>query len=419
MNLVPTVLGQTSFSSLTYGLFCTLHFFEFAIWGAWYVVLANFLDARGFSRKQIGRIYGAIPVGSIISPIFVGAIADKYFSTQNVIGVLHLVGAVFLFAMARTTTPRMFYGLALLYALTFAPTLALVNSIVFANVPDAEQYFPMIRVFGTVGWIAAGLSHTLILPRNEPVSERPILLASGLSLALGIFAFFLPDTPPGGGGLFKFEDVIGLIREMPAFLAVSLVIAMAMACYFAFAPLYVEKSGRVAPRNVGPLLTIGQWIEIPFMLSLPFFLKNLGMDVVLALGVGAWALRFALFSSSGAIPIIVLGIALHGICFDFFFAAGFIHVDAQASDAIRNSAQTLYAMLVYGVGMLAGTEIAGWWNERCTLRQPGSEHDEPRTNWRKFWLAPCVVVSLSLVLLLVSQQVRPQAAAPETQQQIK
>src|SRR6056297_1605174 len=181
--------------------FCLLHFLEFAIWGAWFVVLGNLLNARGFARKGIGRIYGTMPIGSMISPLIIGPLADKVFNTEILIGVSHLIGGVLLFMMARARNARPFYWLAFLYALAFAPTLGLVNSIVFSHDQDifngaAGEGFPWIRVFGTLGWIAAGLSHALILKKDEPVNEKPLLLACGLSLILGVFAFSLPATPP-------------------------------------------------------------------------------------------------------------------------------------------------------------------------------------------------------------------------------
>lgn len=460
------VFAQTNFYDLTYARFCALHFLEFAVWGAWYVVLGNFLDARGFSRKDIGRIYGTMAVGAIISPVFVGAVADRYLSTQLVIGGLHLVGAALLLAMSRLRNARPFYWTALVYSLAYSPTLALVNSIVFANIPDgveAESYFPLIRVFGTVGWILAGLSLKLLLRPNEPVNERPLLLAACLSAVLGCYAFSLPDTPPafpaavaravdvgtltqdvadkllqvgdvqraiadgvltaeqatGIPKQFEFADVFGLIGQLPVFLLVSLVVSMAMGFYFAFGALFLEKNTNVAPQNVGPIMTLGQIVEIAFMLSLPWFLAKLGMPMVLGLGVAAWALRFGFFAV-GTLPLVVAGIALHGICFDFFFAAGFIHVDAQASETIRNSAQTLYGMLVYGIGLYLGNEIAGWLNQYCTIESTteGKSELARHTDWRKFWAIPCVVVTISLVLMIAAQQVRrspdpPIPAIPE------
>ncbi len=187
----------------THWQFCLLHFLEFAIWGAWIVVLGNLLNARGFSRKEIGRIYGTMPIGSMISPLIIGPLADKVFNTEILIGVSHLIGAVLLFMMARAKNPRPFYWCAFLYALAYAPTLGLVNSIVFSHDEDifggaAGEGFPWIRVFGTLGWIVAGLSHAFILKKDEPVNEKPLLLACGLSVILGLFAFTLPATPPAG-----------------------------------------------------------------------------------------------------------------------------------------------------------------------------------------------------------------------------
>jgi hypothetical protein len=281
------------------------------------------------------------------------------------------------------------------------------------------------------------------------VSERPLLLAAWLSVVLGFYSFSLPATPPAfpaavanaveqgaltrdvadrllqlgdvqqaiNDGLltaeqatgipkqFEFADVFGLVSVLPVFLIVSLVISMAMGFYFAFGALFLEKNARVEPQNVGPIMTLGQIVEIVFMLSLPWFLREWGMPIVLALGVTAWAVRFAFFSI-GSLWLVVAGIALHGICFDFFFAAGFIHVDAQASEAIRNSAQTLYGMLVYGVGLYLGNEIAGWLNQHCTVETiPEGETEVVRqTDWRKFWAIPCAVVTAALLLLIASSR---------------
>jgi nucleoside transporter len=402
--------------------FCLLHFLEFAIWGAWYVVLGNFLSARGFARTDIGRIYSTMAVGAIISPLFVGAIADRYFNTEIVIGILHLVGAVLLLMMSRTRSPRPFYWVTLLYALAYSPTLSLVNSIVFAHNDDlfggrAGSYFPWIRVFGTIGWIAAGLSHKLLLPPGKPVSERPILLASFLSVLLGVFAFQLPATVPVAAGgealgfgaavqraLQPFQDTAGMLAQLPAFFGVSLIIAMAMAVYFAFAALFLEKSG-VKPNNVGPVMTLGQAIEIFFMLSLPWFLgpDNQHIRTVLIVGILAWAVRFGLFSIGKPMPLLLLGVALHGICFDFFFAAGFIYVAAQAPQGLDASAQALYGVFVYGLGLYIGTEGSGWLNQYFSRTETKPDGEvEIHTNWRMFWLIPCIITTISMIIFIVA-----------------
>jgi nucleoside transporter len=410
----------------THWAFCVLHFLEFAIWGAWYVVLGNFLSARGFSRIEIGRIYGTIPLGSIISPLFIGVLADKYVNTEVMIGVLHLLGGVLLFAMATTSRPRAFYWVCMAYALCFGPTLSLVNSIIFAHNNDlfagkAGNEFFWIRVFGTLGWICAGLSHRFLLTPGKPVNERPIQLAAVLSLALGAFAFFLPATAPSPSA--NWWDALDMLRRLPAFMAVSFIISIAMAVYFAFAALFLEKSG-VKPHNVGPVMTIGQMVEIFFMLTLPLILgkDNERIFMVLVIGVSAWALRFALFAVGKPMALLLLGVALHGICFDFFFATGFTYIAKNAPEGLDASAQSLFGVLVYGLGMYLGTEGSGWLNtffsrgataaERTeafkeTAPHLAEDHPEPEppdlhTNWSAFWTVPCLMVVISLIAFVLS-----------------
>lgn len=414
--------------------FCLLHFLEFGIWGAWFVVLGNILDARGFSRAEIGRIYGTIPIGTMISIIAVGALVDRYLETQHVIAVSHLIGGLLLLVMARTYRPWPFFGLSLAYAIFFAPTLGLVNSIIFAHDDDifggaATEGFPWIRVFGTIGWIIAGLSHALILKKNAPVDSRPIYLAAGLSFVLAAFAVTLPSTPPQGPsetGIGLVEGTLGMISSNPIFFLVTVVAAMAMGLYFAFAALFLEKTG-VPSRTVGPVMTLGQWIEIFFMLMLPTFLgpDNVRMNLVLGIGIFAWALRFVLFAIGRPLALVLAGIAIHGICFDFFFAAGFINADLIAPEDLKATAQGVYGFLVYGLGMYLGSEAAGWLNQACTQRTvddagveaaPAAAGDAvlvadgdeaaiasqtDQTNWRLFWSIPAGVVAVGAVLFVL------------------
>jgi cyanate permease len=432
----------------THWRFCLLHFLEFAVWGAWFVVLGNMLNARGFSRTEIGRIYSTMPIGSMIAPLFMAVLADKYFNTEILIAVSHIVGGILLFMMARTNRAWPFFWMALFYAVLFSPTLSLVNSIVFAHDADifggkAEAGFPWIRVFGTLGWIAAGLSHTLILKKDEPVSARPMVLAGVLSLILGGFAFTLPETAPAGAaangevaaaaaedGATEVAAVdadaaeapaddaaaapaeaagaeqsivsgsIEMLKNNPVFFGVTFVAAMAMGLYFAFAALFVEKSG-ISGRTVGPVMTIGQWIEIFFMLSLPWFLgtDNKNMNFVLMAGISAWAARFLFFAIGKPLALILLGVAIHGICFDFFFAAGFINANSIAPDGLTATAQQLYGFLVYGLGMFLGSIGAGWLNEAFTSHTTDEEgNDVATTRWSLFWLVPAVIVGASAAL---------------------
>jgi MFS family permease len=412
-----------------------MNFLEFAIWGAWFVVLGQYLNALKFSGKQIGSIYATMSLGAIFSPIFIGAVADRYFASEYLMAILHLAGAVLLFAMAYIRTAGPFYWVTLTYALVYSPTLSLSNGVIFANIPDAQRDFPTIRVLGTIGWIAANLFLKVLLKPGEPVNNRPLLLAAVLSVALGAYSFLLPHTPPKGeASPFPFWDALKLFQEtsFAVFFGISFLITIALAFYYSFTSLFLEQKVRVRPGNVGPLMTIGQWMEIFFLVGIPtgiyfgeqlvangislgenlqvttnfglsWFLKTIGMKGVLIMGMAAWGVRYAIFSAAKPFPLVVLGLALHGICFDFFFAAGFIYVEQTADPAIRNSGQALFGTLTYGLGMYLGTEASGWVNQWFTreMVDPVTRQNVKVTDWNKFWLVPCVGVVVSLILFVL------------------
>jgi nucleoside transporter len=383
-----------------------MNFLEFAVWGAWFVVLGQYLNALNFNGKQIGRIYATMALATIFTPIFVGAVADRYFASEYVMAILHLAGAVLLYWMAHIRTPSKFYWVTLVYALLYSPTLPLSNAIIFANIPDATRDFPTIRVLGTIGWIAANLSLYVLLRRGEPVNNRPLLLASGLSAALGIYSFWLPHTPPtNAASIFPAWDALKLLQErsFAVFFGVSFLITIALAFYYGFTSLYLEQKVRVRPGNVGPLMTIGQWMEIIFLLLLPLALEQFGMRAVLITGMAAWATRYFIFSVGLPFALVLLGLALHGICFDFFFAAGFIHVEKTAAADIRSSGQALFGALTYGLGMYLGNEASGWVNYWCTseVLDPVTGNKTRVTNWTRFWLIPAVGALVCLVMFIV------------------
>jgi MFS family permease len=413
-----------------------MNFLEFAIWGAWFVVLGQYLNALKFSGKQIGSIYATMALGSIFSPIFIGAVADRYFDNEYLMAGLHLSGAVLLFAMARIRTPGAFYWTALVYALVYSPTLALSNGVIFAHIPDAQRDFPTIRVLGTIGWIAANLFLRVLLKPGEPVNNRPLMLAAALSAALGIYSFWLPHTPPSGtASPFPFLDALELLKEtsFAVFFGVSFLITIALAFYYSFTSLFMEQRVGVQPGNVPPLMTIGQWMEIFFLVGVPvaiyvgqkeagadvialgenlqiatkyglsWFLENFGIRQVLIIGMAAWVIRYAIFALGRPFPLILLGLALHGICFDFFFAAGFIYVDQTAPAAIRNSGQALFSTLTYGLGMYLGTEASGWVNSWCThdVIDPAKGGTRKVTEWTRFWIVPCAGALACLMLFAV------------------
>jgi nucleoside transporter len=394
-------------------------FLEFAIWGAWYVVLGNYLNVLGFSRKDIGRIYSTMPIGAIIAPMFIGAIADRYFAAEHVMAVSHLIGGCLLLWMARIRTPREFFWVSLAYAIAYSPTLSLVNTIVFRNVPDTNQ-FPELRVLGTIGWIVAGMSLRLLIKPGQPMNNRPILLAAVLSFVLGGLSFALPHTPPtpDASGEIPFLKAMEMFNDRAAaiFFVGSLIIAMAMAIYFAFAALYLEQGVKVKPENVGPVMTIGQWVEIFFLITLSWFIREWGMKVVLLIGMAAWATRFGIFAARPPFPLIAVAVGLHGICFDFFFAAGMIHTQNIAPAGITASAQSLYGVLVYGLGMWLGTEGSGWLNQYFTREtiDPATGQVTRETNWTKFWLVPFIAVTIALVaFLILFQTEESEAPQPE------
>jgi nucleoside transporter len=382
-----------------------MNFLEFAIWGAWYVVLGQYLHALKFSGKQIGSIYATMSLGGIISPMLFGAVADRYVAGQWLLAGLHLAGAGLLWWMAQISTPRKFYWVTMLYALIYGPTISLSAAITFAHIPDGTRDFPTIRVLGTIGWIAANLFLKVLLRPGEPVNNRPILLAAALSAILGVFSFFLPNTPPNPeADAFPFVKALWLFEDpsFAVFFSISFLITLALAFYYSFTSLFLEQRVGVRPGNVGPLMTIGQWMEIVFMLALPWFLAQFGMKAVLITGMAAWGLRYALFALGRPFPLILLGLALHGICYDFFFGAGFIYVDQAAPADVRNSAQALFGTLTYGLGMYLGTEASGRVNQFSTREviDPDTQEKVQRTDWTRFWLIPCVGVLISLVLFV-------------------
>jgi nucleoside transporter len=380
-----------------------MNFLEFAIWGAWFVVLGQYLNALKFSGKQIGSIYGTMALGGIVTPVLFGIAADRFFDSEILMAVLHLAGAALLFWLAQIRTPRQFFWVALAYALVYNPTLSLANAIIFRHNPDSVRDFPTVRVLGTVGWIAANLFLKVLLKPGQPVNNRPILLAAALSIVLGVYSFFLPHTPPqpGGNPLKAFE--LFADPSFAIFYLVSFFITIALAFYYTFTSLFLEQKVGVRSDNVGPLMTIGQWMEIIFLLALSWFLKELGFYWVLGMGMAAWGIRYGIFAKGGPFPLILLGLALHGICFDFFFATGFIYVDQAAAKDIKASGQALFGALTYGLGMYLGNEASGWvyhWRTKETV-DPVTQEKVKVTDWTKFWLVPCVGVLVCLVVFLL------------------
>jgi nucleoside transporter len=390
-------------------------FLEFAVWGSWYVNFYPYLKGKGFADEQAGALMGNFALGAIFSSLFAGYIADRFFASERMMAVLHLVGAGLLYWMAQIQNADdywLLFVVSLMYALLYNPTLTLANAITFRQIPDSTRDFPAIRVLGTLGWIAVGFLVDLLFTREGmlpngkigviPASagNGPLLLAAALSTALGLYCLLLPHTPPmaRSGEAVPFLKALRLFKDpsFAVFFGVSFIITIVLAFYFTCTSDFLEKAAGV--QFTLSVMLIGQVCELIFLPLLPSFLWRLGMKWVLALGMLCWGIRYALFSVGGpdglAFALVIAGVALHGLCFDFFFAAGFIYVDNEAPRDIRASGQALFSFLAYGVGMWLGNLLAG------KLRAMYAD------DWYHFWLVPCIGVLASLTVFVLFFRMR-------------
>jgi nucleoside transporter len=388
-------------------------FLQFFVWGAWFVTLSTYLgQGLGFGGSDIGRAYSTMPWGALVAPFLVGMIADRFFPAEKVLAVLHVLGAVLLWASSTVTTPGAVFWTLLLYALCYNPTLALVNAISFNQMLSPEKQFPAIRVWGTLGWIVAGLIVGFM--KVEPTA-LPLKIAAVCSAVLGLFAFALPHTPPKSlGHKVTVRDVLGLDalgllkdRSFATFVAGSLLICIPLAFYYSFTNLFLNERGVV---NAAGKMTLGQASEVFFMLVMPFFFVRLGVKKMLVVGMLAWAGRYLLFAYGNAGELVFmyyLGILLHGVCFDFFFVTGQIYVDNAAPKAIQASAQGLITLVTYGAGMLIGSLISGAVVEAYQIMDGASivGHD-----WISIWLVPAGMAFVVAALFAVLFREQPKTA---------
>ncbi len=387
-----------------------LMFLQYFVWGAWAVTMGTWLGTElKFDGGQIGLAYGANAVAAIVSPFFVGMVADRFFPTQRVLAVLHLSGGVLLWLASTQTSFGSFYALLLAYALCFMPTLALSNSICFDHLPDAARDFPRVRVLGTIGWIVAGL---LVGWLGVESTAQPMRIAAGASLLLGVFCFILPHTPPHMvGKAVTARDVLGLdalamLRDRTFFMFIvgSFLLCIPLQFYYAFTNPFLNELGVTAP---AAMQTLGQMSEIAFLLALPFFLSRFGVKNILLIGMAAWALRYMAFAYGDAgsgMALLYIGILLHGVCYDFFFVTGQIYVDQQAPVAIRASAQGFLAFVTFGLGNFIGSFTAG---QIVEANRVGEGHD-----WTAIWQVPAAMAAIVLVLFLLLFRPRPVAGVP-------
>ncbi|MGO4292813.1 nucleoside permease [Chitinophaga sp. RAB17] len=379
-------------------------FLEFFIWGAWFVTLGTFVlkNLQGTTDSQVGVAFLTQSIGAVIAPFIVGIIADRFISAQVILGVIHLVGAALLWTCSGMTSFDSFYPVLLVYMILYMPTLALVNSISFRQMSDPSKEFSFIRVFGTVGWIIAGLLIGWLQWEKTNSLDLTFKMAAGASLLLGLFSFTLPKTPPAKKGTqISVKEILGLDairmlknRSYLLFFLASIAICIPLAFYYNFTNPFLNEIGMNAAAGKQ---SMGQMSEFLFMLIMPLFFVRLGVKKMLALGMLAWVVRYTLFAYGNIDSnywMLIVGIVLHGICYDFFFVTGQIYTDKVAGEEFKSSAQGFVTLATYGVGMLIGFIISG--PIVAAYKTSETMHD-----WHTIWLIPAGIAAVVLVLFML------------------
>ncbi len=373
-------------------------FLEFFIWGGWFVTMGIYLpNTLKASGGEIALAYSTQSWGAIIAPFFIGLVADRFFNAEKILGALHLIGAFLMYQLSNATDFSVFYPYVFGYMLAYMPTLALVNSVSFNQMTDPAKEFSFVRVFGTIGWIVAGLAISFFGWDSEQGVQEGLLKNTFLMVAiasgiLGVFSFTLPKTPPrvGKDEKISISDIIGLDalkllsdRNFLIFFLASVLICIPLGFYYQHAGQFL---GEVGVSNPAAKMSIGQVSEVLFMLLLPFFFKKFGFKKTILVGMIAWLVRYLLFAYGNAGELafmLILGIALHGICYDFFFVSGQIYTDTKAGEKYKSAAQGLITLATYGVGMLIGFWVAGKITDTNLIAE--NEH-----NWQTIWRFPAL-----------------------------
>ena len=400
-------------STKTYAQLSVMMFLQFFIWGAWFVTLGTYLFKIGFSGGQVGNSYLMNNIAAVIAPFFVGMLADRFFPSQKVMGALHLLGGVVMYIAAGMTDAGVLIPTLLLYNLCYMPTLALVNAVSFNQMNSPDKQFPKVRVWGTIGWIVAGLTITFIqfnFNADVEKSEIPMKMAAVASIIMGLYSFILPNTPPQNiGKNVTIGDVLGLkalrlLKERSFFIFVlcSLLISIPLAFYYGFTNPFLNDLGM---QGVAGKQSMGQMSEVVFMILMPFFFVRLGVKKMLLVGMLAWVVRYAFFASGNidsSAWMLYLGILLHGICYDFFFVTGQIYVDQKVSKDIRASAQGFIALITYGVGLGLGSWFAGQVVESYSTQAIVDGVEKTVRTWPTIWWIPCTFAAAIAVFFALS-----------------
>ncbi|MGV6830755.1 MAG: nucleoside permease [bacterium] len=381
-------------------------FLEFFIWGGWFVTMGTYLgNTLNASGGDLAQAYSTQSWGAIIAPFIIGLIADRFFNAERILGVLHLVGAFLMYQLSNATDFNVFFPYVLGYMIAYMPTLALVNSVAFNQMSDPTKEFSFIRVWGTIGWIVAGLSISYIFAWDsesgiaDGLLKNTFLMTAVASAILGLFSFTLPKTPPKGkGDSVKVSDILGLDalkllndRNFLVFFISSILICIPLAFYYQHANQFLTE---INVENATGKMTIGQISEVLFMLLLPWFFTKFGFKKTLMVGMLAWVLRYLLFAYGNAGEgafMLIIGIALHGICYDFFFVSGQIYTDSKAGEKVKSAAQGLITLATYGLGMLIGFWIAGKIVDQNVIEAGGHV-------WNKIWIFPSIFAAVVLLL---------------------
>ena len=384
-------------------------FLEFFIWGGWYVTMGTFA-ANNFhaTGAQTGALYSTQSWGAIVAPFIVGLIADRYFNAEKILAVLHIIGAVLMYQLYKAADISTFYPYLLGYMILYMPTLALVNSVSFNQMKDPEKEFSVIRVWGTIGWIVAGLAISFLFHwdtagnASKGFLKNTFLMAGIASLLLGLVSFTLPANPPKTSGQkVTISQLLGLDalkllkdKNFLVFFVASILICIPLAFYYQNANSFLTE---IKVDNPTGKMTISQVSEVGFLLALPLFFKKFGFKWTIVVGMLAWALRYAMFAYGNAGELsflLIIGIALHGVCYDFFFVSGQIYTDSKAGPQYKSAAQGMITLATYGVGMLIGFYIAGLISD--AYNSPTAGHD-----WHMIWLIPAGIAAVVMVLFLV------------------